>query len=81
MQNNNDDVMNYTSGQSANTEQFDKKSDNNTIMRMKCEEGIRPMFNHNGFVNQALELSSKYTHVMEFTKIRVIEAFFSLVRK
>jgi dynein heavy chain 1, cytosolic len=85
-QNNYDDVMNYSSTASGqlSAESFDskdKKSDYATSVRQKSVECIRPLFMPNGFVHQALDLSSKYTHVMDFTRIRVIESMFALVRK
>jgi dynein heavy chain 1 len=81
-QNNYDDVMNYK--ENASSDQFDKKggaADNATVVRKKCIDAIRPLFAHNGFVSQALEISSRFTHVMDFTRIRVLESMFALIRK
>ena len=67
-----DDTMNYTSNANGQTEQFDKKSDYLTVVRQKCVEAIRPLFVVPGFVSQAIEIASKYNHVMDFTRIRVV---------
>ena len=78
-----DDVMNYTTAAQGQIEAFDKKSndDYNTQVRQKAVEAIRQFFSERGYVQQALELAEKYTHVMDFTVIRVIESMFALVRK
>lgn len=52
--------------------------------REKCVEMIWPLFFREGaksVVDTALELAEKENHVMEFTRIRVLEALFALVRK
>ena len=50
--------------------------------RDKCVEAIESLFQgDNSFASQALMLASSLPHVMEFTKIRTIEATFALVRK
>ncbi len=46
-------------------------------------DAIRPLFEEvgGGFVTRCLEYAEKQVHVMEFTRIRTLEAFFALVRK
>jgi len=51
-------------------------------VRNRCVEVIEYFFEgDNSFASQAIELASSMQHVMEFTKIRVIEATFALIRK
>ena len=87
-QNNYDDSMNYSTTAKGENEKvinlltkFDKINDFSTTTRIKCVETIRFLFNPKGFVSQAIEVASKFNHIMEFTRIRVIESMFALVRK
>jgi dynein heavy chain 1 len=51
-------------------------------VRNRCVEVIEYFFEgeHN-FAAQAIDIAASMIHVMEFTKIRVIEATFALIRK
>lgn len=51
------------------------------VTRKKCVDGIRPLFEDDGFVTKALDFASSLFHVMEFTRIRCLESMFALVRK
>jgi dynein heavy chain 1, cytosolic len=50
-------------------------------LRKKCVEAIRPLFEEDGFMTKVLDFASTLPHVMEFTRIRVLESTFALVRK
>ncbi len=80
-----DDVLNYNEYQKESSgnkiESSNKKNDENTSLRKKCVEAVRPYFINNGFADKALEISAKYNHIMEFSRIRVIESMFALLRK
>ena len=55
------------------------------IVRKQCVAAIKPQFDGGEedycFVTRALEYAEKQPHIMEFTKIRVLEALFALLRK
>ena len=78
-----DDTMNYLANGSGQTEQFENKGadDYNTQVRHKAVDAIRPFFEGGNMVEQALDISGQYNHVMDFSKIRVVESMFALVRK
>ena len=82
-QNNYDDVMNYQATQSGSAPaEFETKSQSgNAKVRSKAVDSIKQFFEHNGLVQKALDEAEKYPHVMEFTKIRVVESMFALLRK
>ena len=82
-QNNFDDAMNYLANQSGAMMEFEKKNDNdiNAQVRTKASDSIKVFFEPNNLVQKALETVQEYNHVMEFTKIRVIESMFALLRK
>ena len=44
-------------------------------------DSIRPLFEEDGFATKVLDLAQTLPHVMEFTRIRCLEAMFALVRK
>lgn len=53
-------------------------------IRKQCVTVIRPLFesdDDDSFVTRSLELASTLSHVMEFTKMRCLEALFALIRK
>ena len=54
-------------------------------IRKQCVAAIKPQFegaeDDYCFVSRALEYAERAPHIMEFTKIRVLEAFFALLRK
>ncbi|MBP5693965.1 MAG: AAA family ATPase, partial [Bacilli bacterium] len=78
-----DDVMNYIATAPGKKDAFDNKTTNDgeSHVREKAVEAIKHFFSHNGFVQQALEMTEQYDHIMEFSRIRVIESMFALVRK
>jgi len=82
-QNNFDDAMNYLANQSGAVMEFESKNENdvNAQVRSKASDCIKIFFEPNNLVQKALEAVEKYTHVMEFTKIRVIESMFALLRR
>ena len=85
-QNSYDDVLNYLevqkeSGKTERESAASKKGDENFEVRRKCVEFLKPFFSIKGFVEQALNASNRYTHIMEFSRIRVIESMFALLRK
>ena len=81
-QNNFDDSMNYLANQSGTLMEFDNsKNDYNIQIRTKAADSIKTFFEPNNLVQKALEAVEEYNHVMEFTKIRVIESMFALLRK
>ena len=82
-QNNFDDAMNYLANQSGAAMEFESKNENdvNAQVRSKASDCIKVFFEPNNLVQKALEAVEKYTHVMEFTKIRVIESMFALLRR
>ena len=81
-QNNFDDSMNYLANQSGALMEFDNsKNDYNTQVRTKAADSIKTFFEPNNLVQKALEAVEEYNHVMEYTKIRVIESMFALLRR
>lgn len=78
-QNNYDDSLNMNS--SSGTSHFQSQTDMSIDTRKRCVEIIKPLFKDEGFIYKALEQSRKYVHIMEYTKIRVIESMFALIRK
>ena len=50
-------------------------------LRTKCVEAIKPLFEEDGFMTKVLDYANSLPHVMEFTRIRVLESTFALVRK
>ena len=81
-QNNFDDPMNYLANQSGALMEFDNsKNDYNTQVRTKAADSIKIFFEPNNLVQKALEAVEEYNHVMEYTKIRVIESMFALLRR
>ncbi len=50
-------------------------------VRKRCVDSIRVLFEEDGFVTKALDYSMTLQHVMEFTRIRCLEAMFALIRK
>ena len=75
--------MNYQATQSGSAPaEFEAKSQTgNAKIRSKAVDSIKQFFEHNGLVQKALDEVEKYPHVMEFTKIRVVESMFALLRK
>ena len=82
-QNNFDDSMNYLVANQSGGMEFENKNENdiNKQVRTKASDCIKIFFEPNNLVQLALEDVQKYNHVMEFTKIRVIESMFALLRK
>ena len=81
-QNNFDDSMNYLANQSGSLMEFDNsKNDYNTQVRTKAADSIKIFFEPNNLVQKALDAVEEYNHVMEYTKIRVIESMFALLRR
>ena len=81
-QNNFDDSMNYLANQSGMLMEFDNsKNDYNIQVRTKAADSIKVFFEPNNLVQKALEAVEQYKHVMEYTKIRVIESMFALLRR
>ena len=81
-QNNFDDSMNYLANQSGALLEFDNsKNDYNIQVRTKAADSIKVFFEPNNLVQKALEATESMTHVMEFSKIRVIESMFALLRR
>ena len=81
-QNNFDDSMNYLANQSGTLMEFDNsKNDYNIQVRTKAADSIKVFFEPNNLVQRALEAVEEYNHVMVFTKIRVIESMFALLRR
>jgi hypothetical protein len=53
-------------------------------IRKQCVNAIRPLFEGDDddcFVTKSLELAATQPHVMEFTRMRCLEALFALIRK
>ena len=53
-------------------------------MRKQCVDSVRSLFDDSedqSFITRVLELAGSQPHIMEFTRIRVLEAFFCLMRK
>ena len=53
-------------------------------IRKQCVNAIRSLFEGDDdecFATRSLELASTMTHVMEFTRMRCLEALFALIRK
>ena len=81
-QNNFDDSMNYLANQSGSLLEFDNsKNDYNIQVRTKASDSIKMFFEPNNLVQRALETTESMPHVMEFSRIRVIESMFALLRK
>ena len=82
-QNNYDDVMNYQATQSGSVpKEFENKAQSgNAKVRANAVNCIKQFFEHNGLVQKALDEVEKLPHVMEFTRIRVVESMFALLRK
>ena len=55
------------------------------MIRNKCVEFISPLFKagngEKALTQRAVEIAANFVHVMDFTRIRVLEATFALVRK
>lgn len=52
------------------------------IVRAKCVAAINKLFDgEDSFAQKMIQTAESMKHVMEFTRIRVIEAFFALIRK
>ena len=82
-QNNYDDVMNYQATQTGSSPmEFENKAQTGNVKtRTKAVNSIKHFFDHNGLVQKALEEVEKLPHVMDFTRIRVVESMFALLRK
>ena len=82
-QNNFDDALNYLVANQSGVMEFENKNENdvNTQVRIKAADSIKIFFESNNLVQKALEAVQEYNHVMEFTKIRVIESMFALLKK
>ncbi len=51
-------------------------------MRKKCVEAIRPLFDDEMcYMTKVLDFAASLPHIMDFTRIRVLESTFALVRK
>ena len=50
-------------------------------MRKECVDAIRGLFEEEGFIQRCVNLAESLPHVMEFTRIRILESMFALVRK
>lgn len=62
--------------------QVRKGDPNVAALRKKCVEYIRPLFaGSDSFCERALEMVEDREHVMDFSRIRVLEAAFALIRK
>jgi dynein heavy chain 1 len=58
--------------------------DGSAKIRRKCVDSIKSMFDDSespSFMTRCIELAQTKQHVMEFTRIRVLEALFALLRK
>ena len=84
-QNNYDDTMNYletqTGSNAAKIEFESKAQSGHSKTRNIAVDCIKQFFEKNGLVQKALDEVEKMPHVMEFTKIRVVESMFALLRK
>ena len=81
-QNNFDDSMNYLANQSGALLEFDNtNNDYNIQVRTKAADSIKVFFEPNNLVQRALEATESMPHVMEFSRIRVIESMFALLRR
>lgn len=80
-QNNYDDSLNYATSSGSGGDQFKSQVDVNLNTRKHCVNLVKHLFEPTGIVKKALEITSDYIHVMELTKIRVIESMFALIRK
>ena len=52
--------------------------------RKQCVDAMLPMFDDSespSFMTSTVELAQTLPHIMDFTRIRCLEAFFALVRK
>ena len=56
-------------------------AENMLLVRTKAADSIKVFFEPNNLVQRALEAVEEYNHVMVFTKIRVIESMFALLRR
>ncbi len=66
------------------TDEKEKKKDEspNGIVRRQCVDAIKSMFDGpESFVAKCLGYAENMPHIMEFTRIRVLEAMFALIRK
>ena len=82
-QNNYDDAMNYMEKKKGKQNEFEKRVDadvGKNIMSLAVDS-IKKFFEPNNLVQLALESAEKLPHVMEFSKIRVIESMFALLRR
>uniref|UniRef100_A0A0G4FLJ2 Dynein heavy chain, cytoplasmic n=1 Tax=Chromera velia CCMP2878 TaxID=1169474 RepID=A0A0G4FLJ2_9ALVE len=51
-------------------------------IRAQCVDILWPRyFGHNGFVTKAVDRANEYDHIMTFTRVKVLDGLFSLVRK
>ena len=53
-------------------------------IRKQCVDSVQSLFDDSedpSFITRVVELAESLPHIMEFTKIRVLEAFFCLMRK
>ena len=81
-QNNYDDTMNYIATQTGGKMEFENKAQSGYAkIRNTAVESIKSFFDKNGLVQKALDEVEKMPHVMDFTKIRVVESMFALLRK
>lgn len=64
-------------------ENQDKPFNSDSVTRERCVDAIKQFFvdDKKSLAEDALELSEKMAHVMEYTIIRVIEAAMALIRK
>jgi dynein heavy chain 1 len=44
-------------------------------------DAIRPLFEEDGYMTKVLDFAATLPHIMDFTRIRVLESTFALVRK
>ena len=85
-QNNYDDSLNYIATQTGsnpnNPVEFENKAQTgHSKIRNTAVESIKIFFEKNGLVQKALDEVEKMPHIMEYTKIRVVESMFALLRK
>ena len=51
-------------------------------LRKKCVDSIRPLFEGDEpYMTRVLDYAASIPHIMEFTRIRVLESTFALIRK
>jgi len=66
------------------TEEKEKKREEtpNSVVRKQCVESIKSLFDGpECFASKCINYAETLPHVMEFTRVRVLEAMFALVRK